>query len=274
MNIQARLEEIKRNGYEFDFGKAIGSGFNIFGKQPWFFIAYTILFIPVVFFLALSFFISPIIFLSLMVPFIFVYIPAFYMGHTVLSTNILEDKIPSSFSMTFHGFSKYLGVSIGLFIILALIGLLYALPIGIISGSIKQMLMTIELLKNQDFEGLKDMSSSNSVPVYWSIIEFILQTVLYTFTMFTGPIIVRHKLGLFKALQASFTIASKKFFLLALIQLLLIILVYISVIPCGLGLPIMVPVYFATNAGIYHMIIKDDEQTDDLKLFNEGLLDS
>lgn len=274
MNIQARLEEIKRNGYEFDFGKAIGSGFNIFGKQPWFFIAYTILFLVPILILGFSFAITPIVGLILLIPFIFVYIPAFYMGHTVLSTNILEDKIPSSFSMTFHGFSKYLGVSIGLFFFLFLIGILYSLPIGIMSGSFKQMMMGIELMKNQDFEGLKDMNQNSTVPFYWSIIDFIFQTVLYTFTMFTAPIIVKHKLGLFDALKASFAIASKKFFLLALIQLLLIILVYISIIPCGLGLPIMVPVYFATNAGIYHMIIKDDEQTDDLKLVNDGLLDS
>lgn len=270
MNIQARLEEIKRNGYEFKLGEYINKGFSVFGKQAGIFIGFTVIF----------FIIS---FASGFIPFVggllnqLLLAPCLVAGMIFMAYKIIVNKTPQTFNDMFSAFKEP-----GQLVLMALINLGIALivvvPILLIGGVFGGFLTFFETMQTggkPDPEEMIAFFTSFSAVI---LIAALIMMVIGTFLSFSMYFIVIGKLSAIDAIKGSITLARKGFFWILLMFLVLGVFMIIGALPCGLGLIVAVPVYYTTVASAFCDIMKINEEEaetpSETKLFNEGLLDS
>lgn len=266
--IQARLNEILRDGYSLNFGDSLGGGFRIFGKQAGLFIGFTVLMILGTFISVLIPFVNILVILGLPI----IVIPCLFMGYVILSNKIARNEQPQEFRDLFGGF-KYIGQMVLFALTFFVISIILSLPALYMMGYF-DFLKMIEAARNQEQIDPRDMIEMMNKSILWIIINYLVSFALYTFAMFVAPLI-NDGLSFGQALVTAVKITGKKFFLLYLIQVVSwLILAVGTMITCGLGLLVLLPVYFAINVSTYNNILKLDNTSESMSFSNDGLLDS
>lgn len=270
--IQARLNEIRTRGYSFNLGDYLSKGFNVFGKQAGLYIGFTVLFIIIAFVAGMIGNLIPVV--GSLANQLYL-IPCLTAGYYILSYKIIANKQPQAFGDMFTGFQKPVQL-----ILWALINLIFSIVVVLlmllVTGTFSAV---IEFFKTAMGGGQPDpedvLAMFRSMWGAFALI-YLVFIVAYTFLSFTVHFIVICKMQVMDAIKASFLLASKNYFMIILMFIVLGIFMLIGALPCGLGLLVAIPVMYTTTTSAFCDIMQlDREEEEPMQSFsNDGLLDS
>lgn len=245
---QEKLEEIKRKGYNLEFGDVFNDSLEIYKKVIWitgfaFFILTA--FIVVLYFAIITLFFSTENFVNTMTEIslmegtpaymivslfigiaIAVAISPLYAGILEICNNAQTNREFDLSTIFIHYKSSY-------FKDIIISSLLIAITASLIVDSLTLL----------------------GLPLIGTMIVYIIQF----FTLFTIPFVIFGNLKAFPAIQASFLIISKNFLIIFFLMLISIILAFLGIIGLCIGILFTLPIIYTTQYAIYRRAIGVEE---------------
>lgn len=108
-----------------------------------------------------------------------------------------------------------------------------------------------------------------AIPVFGSLIAFVIQVFLWVSFVLTIPFIVFSNLSWVEALKASLAVTFKNWFFLFFILLISFIISVIGVIFCGIGFLFTFPFLYIATFVLYDKIIGFNNETDSISQIGE-----
>jgi len=250
--MEERYQHLVTDGYEFEMGRYVSEGWELFKKGAGSFIGFVLLYFII------SMMIAMIPFVNFLASFIQ---QALVAGMFIFSRNLLNKK--EEFGDFFSGF-QYFGNIAGYLVIYILI----IIPLVIVMFTaifpfelLPEMIDSFSGTPNFDdmqylFEDLA-VSIMARIPIFILIwLAFMYITISYSFAL---PLIVDSKLGAWKAMETSRRVITKKFFSFFGMYILIGILASIGIVfTCGLGLLIVFPFMYCIVFSAYNDIFQPD----------------
>jgi hypothetical protein len=255
-NVQNRLENIKRDGYDFRMGEFISQGFTIFGKNAGMFIGFLLVSITISIILS---------FIPLLGQLVSIVISgAMSAGYFIVAHKTYKNDY-SSFSNFFDGFQD-LGQLFLNTLIMILIYVIGCIPIIIFF--VKNFASGDSSLDFDDPESVADLIRAfGGLYILLYALGIILLSI---FVIYTILFIVFDKMTAFNAIGASMTTVSKNIFSHIGFLILWLIILMISAIPIFLGLLVTVPAFYCSIYYAWQEITRynDNEEEDADGLLN------
>ena len=244
-------DELLTNGYDFNMGKYMGDGWDLFKKAAGNYIGFTVVFFVLVMVLVF------IPFVNLLVS-VFEYV--LIAGFFIYSRNLLNGK--AEFANFFEGFNSFGQIFLFMVVLFlftmpaVVIFVLYLLPEGFMTAAINgfpdAQSMAEEVLAN-----FKENTGA-IVFLYLAMIIYILY--LYISYSFALVLIVDRNMQFWDAMELSRKVIAKNFFSFFGMYVVLGLLVTIGVIvTCGLGMLIAIPYMYLVVFSAYDNIMGPED---------------
>ena len=260
-------DELLTHGYDFNMGKYLGDGWDLFKKGAGFYIGFTVIFFVMVMIISL------IPFVNLLVS-IFEYV--LIAGVFIYSRNLINDQ--GEFGNFFEGFNSFgqiflYALVLFLFTMPAIvIFVIYLLPEGFLSSAMSGF-SDAEYLMEELFASFEERMGA-IIFLYLGLLLYIMY--LYISYSFTLALIVDRKMLFWDAMELSRKVIAKNFFSFFGMYILLGIIMLIgTIITCGLGLLIALPYMNTVVFSAYNNIIgpEDDMMKQNLEEFGGDISD-
>lgn len=244
-------DELLTNGYDFNMGKYMGDGWDLFKKGAGNYIGFTIVFFIIVTVLVF------IPFVNLLVS-VFEYV--LLSGIFIYSRNLLNDK--GEFSNFFEGFNSFgqiflFAIVLFLFTMPALVVfIIYLIPAGFVDAAMNGF-EDAEYLAE---ELIANFSENLGAIVFLYLAMLLYMLYLYISYSFTLILIVDRKMRFWDAMELSRKVIAKNFFSFFGMYIILGIMVTFGVIlTCGLGMLVAIPYMNTVIFSAYNNILGPEE---------------
>ncbi len=239
------LEQLRAEGYKFDFGRYFATGWRAMKND----IGLYVLFAFVGGLLSI---LSVFTFIG-----IFIVILPLMAGFTVFAKKALLDE-PREFKDFFGGF-KYIGPLLVYILIMMGVGLLLAVPFFLVAGV--GAISFNELFDNPDLVGPALAASLGPMQFGINLISIAIQALL----IFVIPLIVIGQLGAGSAIKWSIRLATKNFWWLVLYAFVVGIIQQFGLLFCLIGVFFTLPLAQCLMVGAYAEIVGlGDKRTTDI----------
>lgn len=266
---QDNKESIKKElGYnwDFDFGAYFNKGFSLFGNKAGEYIGYTVLFFVIMFatFLFIGITAITVIFpILLMFGFYFVLLPSLRFGYTIMADKQMRGA--GTFNDLWGGF-RFIPQGMLYVLLNIVVGIVFGIVIFSIFG-----LGFFSMFDINDFSNPRELNEKlnfvilNNLSKFFMIyfLLFVLQLLLYSLLFFWIEFIVIFKYNVWDALVSSIKICSKKIGYLILFNFVWMLLHFVGMLPCYLGLLVTLPAYFASSVSMFHHAFNINNETKD-----------
>ena len=246
-------DELLTNGYEFNMGKYLGDGWDLFKKGAGNYIGFTIVFFIIIMVLVFIPFVN-----ALVSVFEYVLISGIF----IFTRNLLKGK--GEFSNFFEGFNSF-----GQIFLFAIVLFLFMMPAIVIFVIylIPEGFLTSALNGFADAEYLAEEFIANLTDNLGAILFLIMAMVLYILYLyisysFTLILIVDRKMRFWDAMELSRKVIAKNFIYFLGMYILLNIMTSVAIIfTCGLGIVVAIPYIYLVIFAAYNDIIGPEEDT-------------
>jgi hypothetical protein len=255
-------DELLTNGYDFNMGKYMGDGWDLFKKGAGSYIGFTIVFFIIVMVLVF-------------IPFVNILVSVFeyvlLAGIFIFSRNLLNDK--AEFSNFFEGFNSFgqiflFAIVLFLFTMPALvIFIIYLLPEGFMNSAMNGF-ADAEYMAEEIIANFQDKMGAI---IFLYLVMILYMLYLYISYSFTIVLIVDRKMRFWDAMELSRKVIAKNFFSFFGMYIILGVLVTIGIIvTCGLGMLIAIPYMNLVIFSAYNNIIGPEEDMMEQKVEEFG----
>ncbi len=255
-------DELLTNGYDFNMGKYMGDGWDLFKKGAGSYIGFTIVFFIMVMVLAF------IPFVNLLLS-VFEYV--LLAGIFIYSRNLLNNK--GEFSNFFEGFNSFgqiflYAIVLFLFTMPALvIFIIYLLPEGFMSSAMNGFADAEYMAE----ELIASFQENMGAIIFLYIAMMLYMMYLYISYSFTLVLIVDRKMKFWDAMELSRKVIAKNFFSFFGMYIVLGILLTLgTIVTCGLGMLIAIPYMNTVIFSAYNNIIGPEEDMMEQKVEEFG----
>jgi hypothetical protein len=257
-------DELLTNGYDFNMGKYMGDGWNLFKKGAGNYIGFTVVFFVIVMIMTV------IPFINLLVS-VFEYV--LIAGIFIYSRNLINGK--GEFSNFFEGFNSFGQIFLFLLVLLVFmipaltILVVYLLPEGFVDSAMNGF-SNAEYLAEEILSIFQD-NMGGIMFLYLALFLYILY--LYISYSFTLILIVDRNMKFWEAMELSRKVIAKNFFsFFGMYFILWLMLVVGVVVTCGLGLLVAIPYLNTVVFSAYDNIIgpEEDIMNKNLEEFGSG----
>lgn len=108
-----------------------------------------------------------------------------------------------------------------------------------------------------------------SIPIFGALIAFVIQIILSVTLILTIPFIVFANFSWMEAMKASMAVTSKNWFFLFFILLISVIISFVGIIFCGIGVLFTFPFLYIATFVLYDKIIGFNNQVDVISQIGE-----
>lgn len=244
-------DELLAHGYDFNMGKYMGDGWDLFKKGAGSYIGFTVVFFVIVMVLVFIPFVNMLVsvFEYVMISGIFIY-----------SRNLLNGK--GEFANFFEGFNSFGQIFLFMLVMLAftmpavIIFIIYLLPDGFMNSAMNGF-ADAEFLAEELLASFQE----NIGAIIFLYIALLLYVIyLYISYSFTLVLIVDRKMRFWDAMELSRKVVAKNFFsFFGMYIVLWLVLTMGVIITCGLGLIIAFPYISLVVFSAYNDIIGPEE---------------
>ena len=250
-NHTLKVKQLLQEGYSFEPGQYISSGFDIFRTGAGNFIGYLIVSYAMMFMTGL-------------IPFLGLLANAFIEPALTAGWFIVARKIVLKQQHEFNDFFKGFESIVQLFVASLIQGIiiaailfaavapfmgmlaLSALDIGNLQSSVRELLIAIAGMTTFFFA------------IFIAALPVIYLSVAWSFTPF---FIVFLKMDFWEAMESSRKIITKKWFSFFIFFFLLVLINLFAMIPLGLGLLVTIPASYCAMYAAFHHIVKPEEES-------------
>jgi uncharacterized membrane protein len=236
------LEELRANGYTFDFGRYFGTGWRAMKSDIGQYILYTLV-MGIILTISIITIVGPIV---LALP--------LTAGYLTYGRKAMRGE-PREFNDFFGGFKTF-GPLVGYTLILIGAFLLFGAPLFVFSG------LGIGALANIDNDPEAALALIVGALAPLQIAMALLSIVIQTLLFFAVPLIALGKLGAFSAIKWSFRLSTRNFFWILLYVFVVGIISQAGVIACYIGLLFTAPLGQMLNLGAYADIVGLGDKSD------------
>ncbi len=245
--IEQRVDEIRREGYEFRLTDYINRAIEVVKEDIGMMIVYTIILfvgLTIISLIGIIGFIIRILFQS-----------ALFMGYAYVANRIYYNK-PVEISNYFDGIKDF-GKLLVTILLQGAFFLLAAIP--------AMIYLFYLLLSHYDFKYI-DPNNLRNYEQITELLKFVLTmtvsllpmiylTICFQLSFF---LVVFARADYWNSIKWSFIIVNKKIFHFILLSFLVGMIIIISIIPCGLGLLVSIPFSFVMKYVLFHEILDFD----------------
>lgn len=252
---QEKLEEIKRNGYNLEFGDVFNDSMEIYKKVIWitgfaFFILMAAFL--VLYFAIMAFFFTTDNFINTMTEISLMEGSVTFMAYTMLITIVLSVAISPMYAgvlQVCHNAKNNKEFDLS------------TIFIHYKTGSVKEIIIS-SLLIALTASLIADGLTLIGVPFLGSIFSYVIQFL----TLFTIPFIIFGNLKAIPAIQASLTLISKNFLVIFGLMLVAVIIAFLGIIAICIGILFTLPIIYTTQYAIYNTAVgvKEHDELDDI----------
>jgi hypothetical protein len=248
-------DELLTHGYEFNMGKYMSDGWDLFKKGAGNYIGFTIVFFVLVMVMAL------IPFVNLLVS-VFEYV--LIAGIFIYSRNLINDK--GEFSNFFEGFNSFGQILLFMLVLLVFmipaiaVFLIYITPEGFLNSAINGF-KDAEHMAEQLLETFQNRTGSI---IFLSVALLLYTLYIYISYSFTLILIVDRNMQYWDAMELSRKIVAKNFFSFFGMYILLSLIMFFGVLfTCGLGALVAIPYMNTVVFSAYNNIMGPEDKQED-----------